>query len=119
MKDSAEEYVADVVDGFNPRRLDILDDMTGAVKVLGNMDVVHSNVNADDCGKCVNNTVYVLIANADMMTNCTALRPPRKLQLRDDQMKKLVAEKFGKKELVCGERNQDSQRFFKWCHHQK
>ena len=40
MKDSAEEYVADVVDGFNPRRLDILDDMTGAVKVLGNMDVV-------------------------------------------------------------------------------
>ena len=59
MKDSAEEYVADVVDGFNPRRLDILDDMTGAVKVLGNMDVVHSNVNADDCGKCVNNTVYM------------------------------------------------------------
>ena len=101
MKDSAEEYVADVVDGFNPRRLDILDDMTGAVKVLGNMDVVHSNV------------------NADMMTNCTALRPPRKLQLRDDQMKKLVAEKFGKKELVCGERNHDSQRFCKWCHRQK
>ena len=48
MKDSAEESVANVVDGFNPRRLDILDDMTGAVKVLGNMDVVHSNVNADD-----------------------------------------------------------------------
>ena len=62
MKDSAEESVADVVDGFNPRRLDILDDMTGAVKVLGNMDVVHSNVNADDCGKCVNNTAYALIA---------------------------------------------------------
>lgn len=106
MKDSAEEYVADVVDGFNPRRLDILHDMTGAVKVLGNMDVVHSNVNADDCGKC-------------MMTNCTALRPPRKLQLRDDQMKKLVAEKFEKKELVCVERNHDSQRFCKWCHGQK
>ena len=93
--------------------------MTGAVKVLGNMDVVHSNVNADDCGKCVNSTVYVLIANADMLTNCTALRPPRKLKLRDDQMKKLVAEKFGKKELVCGERNHDSQRFCKWCHRQK
>ena len=54
--------------------------------------------------------MYVLIANADMMTTCTALRQPRKLQLRDDQMKKLVAEKFGKKELVCGERNNNSQR---------
>jgi len=95
IKDSAEESVAYVVDGFNPRRLDNLDDMTGAVKVLGNMDVLHISVNAEDCGKCVNNTVDVVIVDADMMTNCTALGPPTKLKLRDDQMKKLVTKKFG------------------------
>ena len=40
--------------------------MTGAVKVLGNMAVVHNSVNADDGGKCANDTVDVVIADEDM-----------------------------------------------------